>query len=74
MKCRQGADFVHLNRQHGVRVQTGGSDQWGNIVAGVAPAAHLILLRHVHATMLSLWSIAAGVLGRNTLPERLAGS
>ena len=32
--CRQGADFVHLYRRHGVRVQTGGSDQWGNITAG----------------------------------------
>ncbi len=31
---RQGADFVHLYRRHGVRVQTGGSDQWGNITAG----------------------------------------
>lgn len=30
----QGADFVHLYRRHGVRVQTGGSDQWGNITAG----------------------------------------
>ncbi len=33
-ECRQGADFVHLYRRHGVRVQTGGSDQWGNITAG----------------------------------------
>lgn len=30
----QGYDFVHLARQHGVRVQVGGSDQWGNITAG----------------------------------------
>lgn len=30
----QGADFVHLYRRHGVRVQIGGSDQWGNITAG----------------------------------------
>lgn len=30
----QGADFVHLYRRHGVRVQVGGSDQWGNITAG----------------------------------------
>eukprot|EP00887_Chlorella_sp_A99_P007384 scaffold2.g7384.t1 len=30
----QGYDFVHLCRHHGVRVQIGGSDQWGNIVAG----------------------------------------
>ncbi|EFJ43394.1 hypothetical protein VOLCADRAFT_83275 [Volvox carteri f. nagariensis] len=30
----QGYDFVHLCREHNVRVQIGGSDQWGNITAG----------------------------------------
>ncbi|PSC70485.1 tyrosyl-tRNA synthetase [Micractinium conductrix] len=30
----QGYDFVHMRRQFGVRVQVGGSDQWGNILAG----------------------------------------
>eukprot|EP00878_Enallax_costatus_P028959 GHUV01031328.1.p1 GENE.GHUV01031328.1~~GHUV01031328.1.p1 ORF type:complete len:301 (+),score=81.88 GHUV01031328.1:1055-1957(+) len=30
----QGYDFVHLAKEHGVRVQVGGSDQWGNITAG----------------------------------------
>ena len=30
----QGYDFVHLFREHDVRVQVGGSDQWGNITAG----------------------------------------
>lgn len=30
----QGYDFVHLCREEGVRVQIGGSDQWGNITAG----------------------------------------
>ena len=30
----QGYDFVHLAREHGVQVQVGGSDQWGNITAG----------------------------------------
>lgn len=30
----QGYDFVHLCREHDVRVQVGGSDQWGNITAG----------------------------------------
>ncbi|KAL6778212.1 TSY1 [Auxenochlorella protothecoides x Auxenochlorella symbiontica] len=30
----QGQDFVHLRKTHGVRVQVGGSDQWGNITAG----------------------------------------
>ncbi|MCB0526553.1 MAG: tyrosine--tRNA ligase [Lewinellaceae bacterium] len=31
----QGFDFVLLNRNHGVTLQMGGSDQYGNIVAGV---------------------------------------
>jgi tyrosyl-tRNA synthetase len=31
----QAYDFLHLFREHGVTLQIGGSDQWGNIVAGV---------------------------------------
>lgn len=30
----QAMDFVHLAREHGVRLQVGGSDQYGNITAG----------------------------------------
>ena len=30
----QGYDFAELNRRHGCILQIGGSDQWGNIVAG----------------------------------------
>ncbi|ETW03847.1 tyrosine-tRNA ligase [Aphanomyces invadans] len=30
----QAYDFLHLHRHHNVVVQVGGSDQWGNIVAG----------------------------------------
>ena len=30
----QAFDFVHLFRAHGVTMQVGGSDQWGNITAG----------------------------------------
>ncbi len=30
----QAYDFVELNREYGVRLQIGGSDQWGNIVMG----------------------------------------
>jgi tyrosyl-tRNA synthetase len=30
----QGYDFLHLAREEGVTVQCGGSDQWGNIIAG----------------------------------------
>ncbi|WP_033073817.1 tyrosine--tRNA ligase [Sphingopyxis sp. MWB1] len=31
----QGYDFRHLSREMGVRLQMGGSDQWGNIVNGM---------------------------------------
>lgn len=31
----QSYDFLHLYEQEGCRLQTGGSDQWGNITAGV---------------------------------------
>ncbi len=31
----QSYDFRELNRRHGVTLQIGGSDQWGNIVSGV---------------------------------------
>jgi tyrosyl-tRNA synthetase len=31
----QGYDFVLLNRHHGITVQMGGSDQYGNITSGV---------------------------------------
>lgn len=30
----QGYDFYHLNSQMGVKLQMGGSDQWGNITTG----------------------------------------
>ncbi|MET0745098.1 MAG: tyrosine--tRNA ligase [Microvirga sp.] len=31
----QAYDFVELNRRYGVRLQMGGSDQWGNIINGL---------------------------------------
>ncbi|MFI0412129.1 tyrosine--tRNA ligase [Actinomadura sp. 3N508] len=31
----QSMDFLELYRRHGCRLQTGGSDQWGNLTAGV---------------------------------------
>ena len=31
----QANDYLELHRHHGCRLQTGGSDQWGNITAGV---------------------------------------
>lgn len=31
----QSMDYLHLHRSHGVVLQHGGSDQWGNLTAGV---------------------------------------
>lgn len=31
----QGIDFAYLNKNHNVKMQLGGSDQWGNIVTGL---------------------------------------
>jgi tyrosyl-tRNA synthetase len=31
----QANDYLHLCRNHGVEIQVGGSDQWGNLLAGV---------------------------------------
>lgn len=31
----QAYDFVELNKRHDVRLQMGGSDQWGNIINGI---------------------------------------
>jgi len=31
----QANDFCHLHKRYGVEIQSGASDQWGNIVAGV---------------------------------------
>ncbi len=32
----QATDFLHLYRDHGVEMQMGGADQWGNITAGIS--------------------------------------
>jgi tyrosyl-tRNA synthetase len=37
----QAYDFVHLHRAHGCVLQGGGSDQWGNITAGIDLARRL---------------------------------
>lgn len=40
----QAIDFGHLNKEFGVRIQIGGSDQWGNITSG------LELMRRMYGT------------------------
>ena len=42
----QSYDFVYLNEHHGCQLQVGGSDQWGNITAGID------LARRMHSVQL----------------------
>ena len=47
----QGYDFAELNKRYGCVLQIGGSDQWGNIVAGTDLTRRL---RHAHVHGLTL--------------------
>jgi tyrosyl-tRNA synthetase len=38
----QAYDFVYLNEHHGCELQVGGSDQWGNITAGIDLARRML--------------------------------
>ena len=44
----QGLDFLELYRQYGCVLQTGGSDQWGNLTSGT-DLIHRVEGAHVHA-------------------------
>jgi len=50
----QAYDFLELYRRHGCRLQMGGNDQWGNIVAGVD------LVRRVESA--DVWGITTPLL------------
>lgn len=55
----QGMDFLELNRRHGVRLQTGGNDQWGNLLSGVE-LVRKVEGRAVHALTTPLITKADG--------------
>jgi tyrosyl-tRNA synthetase len=55
----QANDFVHLRREYGCTLQVGGSDQWGNIIAGVDLNRRLDG-EHVHALTVPLVTSADG--------------
>ena len=55
----QSMDYLNLFRDHGVRLQTGGSDQWGNITAGVELVRRMEGA-HVHALATPLVTKADG--------------
>ncbi|QDO88942.1 tyrosine--tRNA ligase [Ornithinimicrobium ciconiae] len=44
----QALDYLHLFREHGCTLQTGGQDQWGNLTAGV-DLVHRVEGASVHA-------------------------
>ena len=47
----QAYDFLHLYERYGVRLQLGGGDQWGNIVAGID------LIRRKHGADTFGWTL-----------------
>ncbi|WP_148614876.1 tyrosine--tRNA ligase [Nocardioides rubriscoriae] len=55
----QSMDFLTLHRDHGVDLQFGGSDQWGNITAG-AELVRRVTGDHVHAVATPLVTKADG--------------
>jgi tyrosyl-tRNA synthetase len=62
----QANDYVELHRRHGCALQIGGSDQWGNIIAGVRLVRQK-LGASVHALTLPLVTAADGTkFGKST--------
>jgi tyrosyl-tRNA synthetase len=55
----QAYDFLELHRRHGARMQIGGSDQWGNITAGVELIRRTVGAE-AHAATLPLVTTASG--------------
>ncbi|MGZ4625168.1 MAG: tyrosine--tRNA ligase [Kineosporiaceae bacterium] len=55
----QGMDFLELYRRHGCTLQTGGSDQWGNLTAGT-DLIHRVTGREVHLIATPLVTKADG--------------
>lgn len=55
----QAMDYLELYRRYGCTLQTGGSDQWGNITAGV-DLVHRVEQRSIHALATPLITKADG--------------
>ncbi|MFI2032355.1 tyrosine--tRNA ligase [Streptomyces buecherae] len=56
----QGMDFLELYRRHGCTLQQGGSDQWGNLTAGIDLIHRLEPQASVHALATPLMTKADG--------------
>ena len=62
----QGMDYLELYRRYGCRLQTGGSDQWGNLTAGT-DLIHRVTGDSVHLVATPLITDAAGdKIGKST--------
>jgi tyrosyl-tRNA synthetase len=55
----QAYDFVELNKRYGVKLQMGGSDQWGNIVNGI-DLGHRLGTPQLYALTSPLLTTASG--------------
>jgi tyrosyl-tRNA synthetase len=55
----QAYDFVHLAGEHGCKLQLGGSDQWGNITAGIE-LGRKMAGHHLHGVTMPLILDASG--------------
>ena len=55
----QGMDYLELYRRYGCTLQTGGSDQWGNLISGTE-LIHKVEGAHVHALATPLITKADG--------------
>jgi tyrosyl-tRNA synthetase len=55
----QGLDYLHLYREYGCTLQTGGNDQWGNLTAGT-DLIHKVEGESVHLLTTPLLTDAAG--------------
>ena len=61
----QSMDYLELHRRHGVRLQFGGSDQWGNLTGGV-DLVRRVTGERVHAFATPLVTRADGTKYGNT--------
>ncbi|MCG8270026.1 tyrosine--tRNA ligase [Aquamicrobium sp. NLF2-7] len=55
----QAYDYVELNKRYGIRLQMGGSDQWGNIVNGI-DLGHRMGTSQLYALTTPLLTTASG--------------
>jgi tyrosyl-tRNA synthetase len=74
----QGYDFVELYKRHGVTLQLGGSDQWGNIVQGVDLGRRIVEAELFGFTCPLITTASGAKMGKTAAgaiwlkPERLA--